>query len=164
MTDASSTSDRARLTALVDALDRAFDGPSWHGPSLGEAVDGLTEQAASWRPAFDAHNAWELIVHADYWTWRVSQHAAESPPAEFEEPGSNFFERPADGASLDRDIQRLRDRHAALRQSVAAIDPRQLDAPAYDGYTVADVLAGLAAHHVYHAGQIQLLRRLYELA
>ena len=124
------------------------------------ALDGLTEDVASWRPAPDAHNAWELIVHADYWTYRIHQHVAETAPSEFSEPGKNFYERPADGADLATDIQNLRARHAALREAAASLDPSQLDAHADSGYTVANVLAGLAAHHVYHAGQIQLLRRL----
>ncbi|GAB5536364.1 MAG: hypothetical protein Rubg2KO_26130 [Rubricoccaceae bacterium] len=152
--------DSARLAALRNALDRAFDKPSWHGPNLGDALRDLSEDAASWRPAPEAHNAWELIVHADYWTFRVHQHVAEAAPSEFSEPGDNFFERPAEGTALAADIQNLRDRHAALRESAAGLDPRQLDAHAYSNYTVADVLAGLAAHHIYHAGQIQLLRRL----
>ena len=165
MSDASSTTPaRARLASLVDALDRAFDGPSWHGPSLGDALDGLTEEEAGWRPAPGAHNAWEFVVHADYWTDRVLQHVAVDPPPRFAEPGSNFFTRPAGGALLGDDIRRLRDRHAALRQAAAALAPRQLDGHAYDAYTIADVLAGVAAHHLYHAGQIRLLRRLYELA
>jgi len=162
MSDASSTPpNSARLTALLDAIDRAFDQPSWHGPNLGDALDGLTEEAASWRPAPEAHNAWELIVHADYWTYRVHKHINEAAPSEFSEPGSNFFERPAEGASLNADIQNLRDRHVAFREAASALNPHQLDAPAYGGSTPFDVLAGIAAHHVYHAGQIQLLRRLY---
>ena len=162
MPDASSTTpDTARLAALLDALDRAFDVPSWHGPNLGEALDGLTEEAASWRPAPGMHNVWELIVHADYWTFRVHLHVAADAPTRFSEPGDNFFARPAEGAELATDIQNLRDRHAALRASAATLAPRQLDAPAYGTHTISDVLAGCAAHHVYHAGQIQLLRRLY---
>lgn len=154
------SADSARLAALLDVLDRAFDGPSWHGPTLGEALRDLTEDVASWRPAPESHNMWELIVHADYWTFRVHPSIAPGPSSGFSEPGANFFARPAEGAELATDIQNLRDRHAALREAAAALDPRQLDVLAYDSYTVADVLAGLAAHHVYHAGQIQLLRRL----
>ena len=152
---------RARLTTLLEGLDRAFGPPSWHGPTLGDAIRDLTEDAASWRPAPEAHNAWELIVHADYWTYRVHQHVADGAPSTFSEPGANFFERPANGAELATDIQNLRERHAALRNDASALGPHRLDAPAYSTYTLADVLAGIAAHHVYHAGQIQLLRRLY---
>ena len=149
----------ARLDGLLAALDRAYAGPSWHGPSLAEALTDLPEAAAAWRPAPDAHNAWELAVHAAYWTWRAL--AALDPEAgPFEEPGEDFFPRPVEGRRLGDDLARLEAWHRRLRAAVAALDPARLGETACDGHTVADVVAGVADHHVYHAGQIRLLRRL----
>ena len=149
----------ARLGGLLAALDRTYDGPSWHGPSLAEAVAGLTEAGASWRPAPDAHNAWEYAVHAAYWAWRALT-ALDPETGPFGEPGENFFGRPADGHRLGDDLARLEACHRRLRTVVAALDPGRLSEVAYRSYTVADVIAGVADHHVYHAGQIRLLRRL----
>lgn len=151
-----------RLGALLDALDRAFEGPSWHGPSLLGAVRGMDETEAAWRPTPGAHNAWEYAVHAAYWTYRALRHVAAEPPEAFDEPGSDFFERPAEGRPLADDLDRLRAWHRQFREAVAALDPARLDAPAYDRYTIAEVVAGVAAHDAYHAGQIRLLRRLRE--
>lgn len=149
-----------RIASLLHALDRAFDGPGWHGPTLVGATRGMDEAAARWRPAPDAHNAWEYVVHAAYWTYRVLRHVAADPPAHFDEPGSNFFERPAERRTLAADRDRLRDWHRQLVEAVEALDPARLDEVAYDDYTVHDVIAGVAAHDAYHAGQIRLLRRL----
>lgn len=150
----------ARIAELLRQLDQAFDAPAWHGPTLADAIADLDEAAARWRPAPDAHNAWEYIVHAAYWTYRVLRLVAEAPPAAFDQPGSDFFERPAPGRTLDADRQRLGDWHRRLRTAVAAFDPARLDQTAYNDYSYADVIRGLAAHHLYHAGQIRLLRRL----
>ena len=157
----------ARTALLLRQLDRAFDGRGWHGPTLMGALRGLDEAAASWRPAPEAHsrgpapvNAWEYAVHAAYWTYRVLRHVAAEPPARFDEPGSNFFARPADGRTLAGDVARLRDWHQRLVAAVEAFDPERLGETAYDGYSFEDVIGGVAAHDAYHAGQIRLLRRL----
>lgn len=150
----------ARLGALLDQVDRAFDARSWHGPNLTSSVRGLAAPEAARRPAPGARNAWEYIVHAAYWKYRVLRVVADDPPGRFDEAGSNFFERPLGDRRLGDDLDRLRSWHGRLREAVAALGPDRLDALAYDRYTVAEVVAGAAAHDVYHAGQIRLLRRL----
>ena len=150
----------SRIATHLHALDQAFDGRGWHGPTLIGSADGLTEAEAGWRPAPEAHNAWEYVVHASYWTYRVLRHVALDPPAHFDEPGSNFFARPAEGRTLAADLDRLRDWHRRLVEAVAAFDPDRLGDLAYDDHTFRDVIAGVAAHDAYHAGQIRLLRRL----
>lgn len=149
-----------RIASLLHALDAAFDGRGWHGPTLVGSVRGMTEAEAGWRPAPDAHNAWEVVVHAAYWTYRVLRHVAAEPPARFDEAGSDFFARPADGRTLAADLDRLRDWHRRFVEAVAAFDPERLGDVAYGEYTFQDVIAGVAAHDVYHAGQIRLLGRL----
>ena len=149
-----------QIAGLLHALDAAFDGRGWHGPTLVGAARGMSEAAASWRPAPDAHNAWEYVSHAAYWTYRVLRHVAADPPARFDEAGSNFFARPADGRTLADDLHRLHDWHRQLVEAVAAFDPGRLDEPAYGAYTFRDAIAGVAAHDAYHAGQIRLLRKL----
>jgi hypothetical protein len=48
-----------------------------------------------------------------------------------------------------------------LRAAVAALDPARLNrAPAGSKVTDLQIVMGIAAHDVYHAGQIQLLKRL----
>ncbi len=151
-----------RVATHLLALDRAFDGRGWHGPTLLGSVADVTEAEAAWRPAPGAHNAWEYLVHAGYWTRRALRLVAAEPPAQFDEPGTNFFERPAQGRTLTDDLDRLRDWHRRLVEAVRSLDPARLDEVVTDGFTVSDLLAGVAAHDAYHAGQIGLLRRLHE--
>jgi hypothetical protein len=150
-----------RLTLLLAALDEAFDRPSWHGPNLRGAVRGLAAADAAWRPAPGAHNAWELALHTAYWK-HVARRRLTGDRTAFPLPGRNFFERPVDGDASEpawrADRELLAERHRALRDAVTALQARDLDGPA--GARRIRLVRGVAAHDLYHAGQIQLVRRL----
>lgn len=154
---------------LVRQLDRAFLGPAWHGPTLMGSLRGLDPKAASWRPGAQRHNAWELMVHAAYWKYRICRLVTDEPPRQFGIAGSNFFPRPdpdsrQPGTALwQEDLQRLSDWHGRLKSAVAALDPRRLaEAPGRGRHNFEQLIAGAADHDTYHAGQIRLLRRLRE--
>ena len=79
----------------------------------------------------------------------------------FASRGTNWFARPAAGRTWAADIELLRDQHARLRETVRRLTPRGLtQIVAHGRDTAAYTIRGLAAHDVYHAGQIQLLKRL----
>ena len=76
--------------------------------------------------------------------------------------GSNFW--PRDGGSaadLKRDVALLAGEHKKLRAAVASFPERRWSARAAGSpFTNAALVRGAAAHDLYHAGQIQLLKRL----
>lgn len=123
----------------------------------------MTPTLAAWRPAAGRHNIWELIVHSAYWkyvAWRRLTHAKRGS---FPLAGSNFIERPITQttAALREDLALLDDMHTVLRDAAAAVRPVDLDkGSAQRGVTKRALLTGVAAHDLYHAGQIQLLKRL----
>src|SRR5258707_14248223 len=51
------------LEALKDQLRRAMEGPAWHGPSVGEGLEGITAAEAAQHPVAGAHGCWELVLH-----------------------------------------------------------------------------------------------------
>jgi hypothetical protein len=59
-------------------------------------------------------------------------------------------------------VRLLTEEHKKLRRVVAALRDRDLDRPATGqrATTVRVLIRGIAAHDLYHAGQIQLLKRL----
>ena len=59
---------RAELTpaVLVSALNEAFRGPAWHGPSLVDTLLDCTADTASRRIAPGRNTIWELVLHAAY--------------------------------------------------------------------------------------------------
>lgn len=70
--------------------------------------------------------------------------------------GTNWLAAPADAtdAAGRADVGLIKVLHAQLRAEVGAMRPGQLDRK------TTWLIHGAAAHDVYHAGQIKLLRRL----
>jgi len=153
------------LTTLIRSLDQAFDHNSWHGTNLKGSIRGIDCETASWRPSPSRHNIWETVVHAAYWKYIVRRRLLSEARGSFPLEGSNWFRRPirADGTEKEwkADRQLLVNTHKSLREAVAGFDPRELyDTPAGSKVSNIDLIMGIVAHDLYHAGQIQLLKRL----
>ena len=149
---------------LLFILDRAYDRQSWHGTNLRGSIRGLTPAAATWRPAKNRHNIWEIVVHAAYWKYAVCG-ACPGRSGVFPAQGLELVRPP----EASRDVQRawradvaLLDRmHAELRKAIAALPARELHVtPLGSKISNFAIIAGIAAHDLYHAGQIQLLKKL----
>jgi hypothetical protein len=149
------------IEQLLALLDESFDHAAWHGPTLRGSLRGVTELEAAWRPAPRHHNIWELTVHATYWAYAVHRGITRSERGGYGEKGSNWFVRPAPGHAWPRDVRRLVEQHRQLRASIATLSRRDLRR-VVRGRPLAHVIRGIAAHNLYHAGQIQLLKRLQE--
>ena len=56
------------MIRLEEQLRLAVEGEAWHGPSVLEAVAGVSAEQASSHPIRDAHSIWELVLHigSDY--------------------------------------------------------------------------------------------------
>jgi hypothetical protein len=142
------------MIVLLDFLDEAFDKKSWHGPNLRGSLRGVTAQQAAWRPASGRHNIWELTLHAAYWKYVVRRRLSGEKRGSFVVPGSNFFLRPIETTEVawKKDVAILITEHRKLRRVVSLItSPSRAQA---------HMVRGVAAHDLYHAGQIRLLRRL----
>jgi uncharacterized damage-inducible protein DinB len=151
------------IELLLDALDEAYDRRSWHGTNLRGSLRGLPREVARWRPASDRHNVWELVVHAAYWKYAVRRRLTGEKRGRFALEGSNFWVRPQDdtGAAWAADLALLSAEHRVLRDAVAGFPVSKLLQPASSGsFTYAALIRGAAAHDLYHAGQIQLLKKL----
>lgn len=153
------------LHVLLSAFDQAYDRQSWHGPNLKGSLRGVSAARASRRPAPGRHNIWELAIHTAYWKYAVWRRLTGARRGSFPAAGSNWFERPAAGqsdqAAWRQDLKLLDDTHRQLRAAVAALTPRDLVRRAPGSkFTNADLVSGITAHDVYHAGQVQLIKRL----
>lgn len=77
--------------------------------------------------------------------------------------GSNWFVRPVvlEARAWLEDLALLEEMHQTRRAAVARLDPEALrQVPTDNKVSNAAIISGIAAHDVYHAGQIQLLKRL----
>ena len=152
-----------RVADLLTILDSAYNKRSWHGSNLRGSIRGLAARQAAWRPARHRHNIWELVVHAAYWKYTVVRRFTGGARGSFPLKGSNWFARDdgADEKGWRQDVALLEEQHRQLRAAVAKLSDRELDrTPRGSKVSNFALLSGIAAHDLYHAGQIQILKRL----
>jgi len=159
------------VAQLLAVIEQAYNKTSWHGTNLRGSVRRVTPEQASWRASDGRHNIWEIVVHTAYWKYAVARRFTGDARGSFPLKGSNWFRRPstqpASGSSAKAwkaDLDLLDDMHASLRAVVMRLTPKEL-ARTPPGTKVSNfaVLSGIAAHDLYHAGQIQLLKRMSRL-
>jgi hypothetical protein len=154
------------VTQLLAFIDAAYDRRSWHGPNLRGSLRGVTASQASWRPSPGRHNIWELAVHAAYWKYVAVRRLTGAKRGSFELKGSNWFERegPSTPARWRADLELLERSHRAFRELAADLTPHDLArTPPGAEFTTFGLVSGVAAHDLYHAGQIQLLKRIMKV-
>lgn len=149
-------------TALLEIIDRAYNRRSWHGTNLRGSIRGLTAREALRRPARGRHNIWEIVVHAAYWKYAVRRRLTGEPRGSFPLDGSNWFVRNrANETAWKQDVALLDRTHRALRLAIERVSDGDLQRSSAGGsVTNFELIAGIAAHDLYHAGQIQLIKRL----
>ncbi|HEU5305031.1 MAG TPA: DinB family protein [Gemmatimonadales bacterium] len=152
-----------RIELLLEVMDQAFDQKAWHGTTLRGSLRGVTPDEAQWRPAPGRHNIWELALHAAYWKYAVRRRLAGEAMGSFDRKPSNWPEvpQPADLRAWRRDVALLEAEHRKLRDVVRAMPPVRLDQRSPKGvWRNVEEIHGIAAHDLYHTGQIQLIKRL----
>lgn len=152
-----------RIQQLLAIIDQAYNRRSWHGTNLRGSIRGVSAEQASWRPSPGRHNICEIVVHAAYWKYAVRRRLTNESRGSFPLKGSNWFARDDDAGEegWKSDVALLDTMHRTMRAAIAAMNDRALDRTA-KGSTVTNfaLISGVAAHDLYHAGQIQLLKRL----
>ena len=151
---------------ILDQLQRAFDGDAWYGPSLNDALDGVDARQAVRRPIAEGHNIAEIAQHAAVWTREIARRLRTGVAQDLEEPDwteTTALDEEEWAALLDG----LDAAHAGLVAEVTRLTDADLERMIGDerdralgsGISRYVMLHGLVQHHVYHAGQIALLRK-----
>ena len=148
---------------LLHALDEAYDRPAWHGPNLKSCVRRLPLTLATWRPSPERKCIAEITLHTAYWKYTVRRRILQEKRGGFVVRGSNWFALPDpfDDAAWRTYRRILDDEHTQLRAAVSGLRIKELDEiPTGSRSTYRQLVLGVAAHDVYHAGQIRYLRSL----
>jgi hypothetical protein len=151
------------VALLVRLLDESYERKSWHGPNLKGSIRGLSPEQAAWRPQPGRHNIAEHVIHAAYWKYAVRRRLKGEARGSFPLKGSNWFVvlDSLSQAEWRSHVALLQSEHRALRETILNLPDDRLD-EVPPGAKVPNVatITGIALHDVYHAGQIQLLKRL----
>jgi uncharacterized damage-inducible protein DinB len=147
---------------IVDQYDRVLGGEAWHGDPVWQILDGVSAETAAARPLSSAHTIWELLLHIMYWETVVNARLENRPNQESEE--LNFPAMPkATQANWQQTLAEFRASNARFRQALTQLDPKRLDELAViDKKSFYVEAHGLIQHHVYHLGQIAILKKAGE--
>jgi uncharacterized damage-inducible protein DinB len=151
----------SEIADMVEELKSIQEGDAWHGPALGELLSGVTAKQALAKPVADAHSIWEIVLHVIGWgnvfALRLEGQPLGDPPEGDFPPIED-----ASGEAWAATVARLEQSHARLVGAAARLSDSALDETVKGkDYTVRFLLRGAIRHHVYHAGQIGLLKKSF---
>jgi uncharacterized damage-inducible protein DinB len=146
---------------ILDQLHRAYEGPAWHGPALGEILAGVTWRTAAQRPIPGAHTIWELVLHITVWisvpTRRLEGAEIPTLPPDQDWPAAPEPSESAWHEALAKLAEAQQNLESAVRQLT---DDRLRDKVLGEvPYSIYTMLHGVVQHNLYHAGQIALLKK-----
>jgi|SRR5215813_13702731 len=150
----------SELAAIVEELKDIHSENAWHGPSLHDALEGVTAEQAARKPIGNAHSIWEIVLHITGWE-NVFRRRLEGDGKAKEPEAGDFppVKEPHERAWRDT-LAGLETEHQQLLKVITGLSEDQLGANiAHKDYSVRYLLHGIIRHHVYHAGQISLLKK-----
>jgi hypothetical protein len=153
------------LSLLLRTI-RPPHGRAWHGGAtpLG-ALRGVSAAEARWVPAPGRHGIWSLTLHLAYWTYAVRRRLEPVPGSRFTRSPANWptLPSPADERAWRADRALLAEEQQRFLAAARRFDPARLGRrpPGGRRWTYGELIIGVLAHEAYHAGQVQLLKRLW---
>jgi DinB superfamily len=156
------TSDRTTLSNTLDTrlLDEGYGSGAWHGPDLKAALADVTADVALWRPATGRHNIAEIALHHAYCARAVRGQLSGQSLEPFVLEGNDWFEVSDQSGITWPEILKLVETHQQrLAAIVTDIGTNLVQSPLADSERF-DLVLGITCHAVYHAGQVQLIKRL----
>lgn len=152
-----------RSEILIQTFDQAFDKPAWHGPNLRNSLRGVKPPEALWRPAPKRHNIWEIALHCAYWKYAVWRRITGAKRGAFPHKPSDWPRLPSPQSSRawSEDLALLEHWHSQLREEILRFPATRFNKkPTGSSVSFLRTIYGISSHDLYHAGQIQLLKRL----
>ncbi|HEV8305579.1 MAG TPA: DinB family protein [Gemmatimonadales bacterium] len=142
-------------------LNEAWGPGAWHGADLKAAIADVQAQDALWRPAPGRHNIAEIALHHAFFVRSVRSQISGRPAEPFVLPGEEWFavhdEKTLPWAKVQAT---LGSEQELLADLVASVETVTTKSPL--GSTERfNLVLGIACHAIYHAGQVQLIKRLH---
>jgi DinB superfamily len=148
----------ARVPARI--LEEGYGPGAWHGSDLKAALADVSAELAFWRPAAGRHNIAEIALHHAYCARSVRGQLSGAPLEPFVLEGEDWFELPGSGSLSWPEIQAaVEAEQRLLAAAVAEGGARRTQAGPTEAERF-DLVLGVTCHAVYHAGQVQLIKRL----
>ena len=146
---------RESVATLERLLNEGYGPGAWHGADLKAALAGVAPELAFRRPAIGRHNIAEIALHHAYTARAVRGKLSGKVPEPFAVDGDDWFEATSAGRLSWPEIQAVVE--AEQGQLAAAVEHAGAG-----GAEQFDLVLGITCHAIYHAGQVQLIKRLCE--
>jgi len=146
---------------LTRVLDEGYGPGAWHGADLKAALADVSPEAAFWRPSPERHNVAEVALHHAYCVRSVRGQVSGTTPEPFVLEGQDWFELSGPERLAWPQIQAAVEKEQSkLATVVAQIAAGRTESGVSEAERF-NLVLGITCHAVYHAGQIQLLKRLH---
>ncbi|KMK75885.1 DltD domain-containing protein [Alkalihalobacillus pseudalcaliphilus] len=152
--------DRTKVILLDQLLANANDR-SWY-LSFQEAVEGLSQEEAFWKPDEDSHNIAEIVQHLIYWNevWQIRYEQAHFLAVEPIENNANSFLVPT-GSDFPTLKNKLLTTLLKWQDLLSETDKLE---SSVTGFPVAAewwaLISNATTHNAYHIGQIVYIRKM----
>jgi hypothetical protein len=141
-------------------LDEGYGSGAWYGADLRTAVVDVPAALAFKRPAKGRHNIAEVALHAAFWANEATSRLTGGPRADFPLDGEDWFEVATDKTLSWKEIVAALDAaQQRLSQAVSEVAGGARTSPLGEAERF-DLVIGISEHAAYHAGQIQLIKKL----
>ncbi len=150
--------------AILKQYDRVLSADAWHGDPIWQILDGIPAQTAATHPVPNGHSIWEIVAHMTFWEGVVTNRLHGERAGLVDE--LNFPAVPAvTEENWRKTLDDFRGSNAAFREALRKLDPTKLDQLSAAGKrTFYEEAHGIIEHHVYHAGQIAVLKKAQQNA
>lgn len=155
-----STSTELNPTILGRVIQEGYGPGAWHGPDMKAALSAVSDELAFWRPAPGRHNIAEIALHHAYFVRSVRAQIAGLAPEPFVAEGEDWFEMSESGKlTWGEVLDVVETQQRRLAEVVAKLGTGRARGVSRD-VDVFGLVLGITCHAVYHAGQVQLIKRL----
>ena len=155
---------------LQHELEKVLSGDPWYGNAVYQIIEQVSFEAAFEKTDHAAHNIAEIVLHMLAWTEEVMDRmngmAAGLPSSGDWPPTGN-----PDEQKWQNYVNDLKLVNVNLLGLIRDFQEEQWNEPVNDersreqggGVTYEELVNGLIQHHIYHSGQIALLRRMTQI-
>ena len=159
-TETNTPTPTLQASTLARILDEGYGPGAWYGADLRTAIAEVTPATAFTRPAKGRHNIAEVALHHAYWVGQIERKLTGGAATAFPLVGEDWFELNDESKLSWAAIVTLVDAsHQRLSRTVGEIAGGNRPSPLSEAERF-DVVIGITGHAAYHAGQIQLIKKL----
>src|SRR5512137_64893 len=140
-------------------IEEGYGPGAWHGSNLKMALADVSDELAFWRPSPGRHSIAEIALHHAYCARSARGQLSGTSPEPFVLEGDDWFELPGQSGLDWLKIQTVLDEEQGrLASLVADIGAGRVKTPLEEAARF-DLVLGITCHAIYHAGQVQLIKR-----